>query len=133
LSIGAGLVTVLFVFAISVAGEEAITALPVVPRPVALLLTSAAVLLLGWLALPIEITPTPGIEPGFQTMFWRQRGLDALAQIVLLFAGSITLLGLLSEKYAPLESSAAREVAARRDQELEALEQQMMPQEQEPV
>src|SRR5512138_2609890 len=45
LSVGAGLVTVLFVFAINIAGEEAMSALPIVPRPLAWVLVSMFVVL----------------------------------------------------------------------------------------
>ena len=52
LSVGAGLVTVLFVFAISVAGDEGLGAQPLVGGPVALVLALVAVVLLASLVLP---------------------------------------------------------------------------------
>jgi hypothetical protein len=55
-------------------------------------------------------------------MLWQQRGLDVLVQIVLVFAGVMGLLGLLAEVEAPLGRSAAKEVVARREQDLLALE-----------
>ncbi len=53
LSVGAGLVTVLFVFAINIAGEEATRARSPIPRPLAWGLIILSVLLLGW------FTPAP--------------------------------------------------------------------------
>src|SRR3972149_372258 len=47
LSVGAGLVTVLFVFAINISGEESITARSLLPRPVSLGLVVMSVLLLA--------------------------------------------------------------------------------------
>src|SRR5574341_657018 len=52
LSVGAGLVTVLFVFAINVAGEETLPLASVVPRGLAWLLCLAPLALVGALVLP---------------------------------------------------------------------------------
>src|SRR5271169_5421058 len=57
LSVGAGLVTVIFVFAISVAGEESIGLTSIVPRPLAWTLMGAFLFLLGWLTLPGLLVP----------------------------------------------------------------------------
>ncbi len=126
LSVGAGLVTVLFVFAISVAGEEAVSRRPLLPRSLAWGLVLLAVLLLGWLLLPLETREAPEAEPAFTTVLWQQRGLDVLVQVVLIFAGVLGLLGLLAEAKAPLEPTLAEEVMARRDRELLALQQQAL-------
>jgi hypothetical protein len=56
-------------------------------------------------------------------MLWQQRGLDVLAQIVLIFAGVLGLLGLLAEARAPLDRSVAEAVMAQRDRDLLAVEQ----------
>lgn len=98
LSVGAGLVTVLFVFAINIAGEEAMSALPVVPRPLAWMLVSAFVLMFGWMTKDILWMHVPVFEPlYFKTVLWENRLLDVLLQIVLLFAGVLGVLGLLAE------------------------------------
>src|SRR5512135_612443 len=47
LSVGAGLVTVLFVFAISVAGDETIEVRSIIPRPMALIISFVSIVLLG--------------------------------------------------------------------------------------
>ena len=54
LSVGAGLVTVLFVFAISVEGDDALDATPVPPRLLSAGLAALFILLLGWFILPIS-------------------------------------------------------------------------------
>lgn len=98
LSVGAGLVTVLFVFAISIAGEDAMDVRAIVPRPVGLLLVIIAAVLLGWMTLPaLGITP-PLAESTFAQILWEERGLDMLVQIVLIFAGVVGMLGLLGEE-----------------------------------
>jgi uncharacterized MnhB-related membrane protein len=100
LSVGAGLVTVLFVFAINIAGEEAIGLRSILPRPLAWVLIGASVLLLGILILPaLNIAPVAENAPGdlFTATFWQDRQLDVLLQIVLIFAGVLGVLGLLSE------------------------------------
>lgn len=126
LSVGAGLVTVLFVFAISISGDEPIETRPVIPWP---LVTGMAILLvglLGWYLLPAsrqltEAGPVPG---SLSVILWQSRGLDILVQVVLIFSGVLGLLGLLAETKAPLEGSAVDEVIAERDRELQAMEGQ---------
>lgn len=96
LSVGAGLVTVLFVFAIAIAGEDAMAELPVVPRWLALATTLVSVGLLGWMVLPAGGGQPAGPETDFATMLWQERGLDALVQVGLIFAGVMGVLGLLA-------------------------------------
>jgi NADH:ubiquinone oxidoreductase subunit 6 (subunit J) len=126
LSVGAGLVTVLFVFAISIAGDDAIDKRPVVPWPFFTGIGLLFILLLGWFILPAPVNPlpAPGAEGGMNEVFWNQRGGDVLVQVVLIFSGVLGLLGLLAETKPPLEGSAAEEVSAERDRELQAMEGQ---------
>ncbi len=101
LSVGAGLVTVLFVFAIGIAGEEAMDARALVPKPVAGAIVTVSLLLLAWFDLPLfgiklPTVPPSGV-PSFATALWKVRGLDVLVQVVLIFAGVLGSLGLLSD------------------------------------
>jgi uncharacterized MnhB-related membrane protein len=98
LSVGAGLVTVLFVFAINIAGEDPAAVRSIIPRPLAWGLVAAAVLLLGWLTLPGFLAdPGGAAQPGFSAVLWRDRSLDLMLQIVLIFAGVLGVIGLLAE------------------------------------
>lgn len=97
LSVGAGLVTVMFVFSIAIAGEDAMDARTLFPPALAWLLIVGAVVLLGWSVLPIEQMEPNVSEPPFATMLWEERGLDVLVQIGLIFAGVLGILGLLTE------------------------------------
>ena len=99
LSVGAGLVTVLFVFAINIAGEEDLPLHFVIPRPLSWGLIVASLLLLGWLVLPRFTTVIPVLNTAmsFTQMLWEQRGLDVLVQIALIFTGVLGILSLLSE------------------------------------
>lgn len=100
LSVGAGLVTVLFVFAINIAGEEAMSALPIVPKPLAWVLVAVFVFAFGWLTLDILWMHVPVVEPMyFKTVLWENRLLDVLLQIVMMFAGVLGVLGLLAEPH----------------------------------
>jgi NADH:ubiquinone oxidoreductase subunit 6 (subunit J) len=94
LSVGAGLVAVLFVFAIAVAGEEGMRARPHVPRWLARGLVLAPTALL-WLLLWQGSAPAAPAAPAatFGQVFWGDRALDALVQLVLLFT---TVLGVLN-------------------------------------
>jgi uncharacterized MnhB-related membrane protein len=131
LSVGAGLVTVLFVYAIGVAGEEVVGSRPVVSRALTWVLVGATVLLLGWLMIPLVTAQGPPHEESFAVVLWQGRGLDVLVQVTLIFSGVLGLLGLLAEAKAPLDRPVAEEVAAQRDLELQALEAQVEIQERE--
>lgn len=98
LSVGAGLVTVLFVFAINIAGDEAIPVQPIIPRPLARLLVLFSVVLLGWLDWGILSTIVPVAEPMFfKRVLWENRLLDVMLQVALIFAGVLGVLGMLAE------------------------------------
>jgi len=126
LSVGAGLVTVLFVFVIGAAGEESTREHPLLPGWLSWGLVLVSVLLLGWFVLPAKPLPIQVSEPEISQVIWQQRGLDTLVQIILIFAGVLGLLGLLAEAKAPLSGAAADEVAARRRKELDVLERQAL-------
>ena len=102
LSVGAGLVTVLFVFAINIAGDEPLVTLPsLVPAPLAWIAALAAVGLGGWMALP-NLRPDAGLVQAdtFAKVLWEHRSLDVLLQVVLIIGGVLTVLGLLAESRA---------------------------------
>ncbi len=97
LSVGAGLVTVLLVLAMSIAGEDVITGQPIVPRWLAVALALLLVALVGWLTTPQSGPPTTATLATFSTTLWEQRSADVLLQIVLIFVGLLAVLGLLAE------------------------------------
>ena len=98
LSVGAGLVTVLFVFGITIAGEDAMAMGRLVPWALGGGLALAFVGLVAWFVLPLNEAGTAVAEPTFSTMLWENRGLDMLVQIGLIFAGVMGILGILAEK-----------------------------------
>lgn len=100
LSVGAGLVTVLFVFSIATAGEDAMKARALVPPLLAWILIGTAALLLGWSLLPVGEVEMATAERSFGVVMWQERSLDVLVQIGLIFAGVIGVLGLLAEEKA---------------------------------
>jgi NADH:ubiquinone oxidoreductase subunit 6 (subunit J) len=124
LSVGAGLVTVLFVFAIGIAGAEIKKQRPIVPKMLAWVLILVPVLLLAGFALPFASTVQPSHEPETMSVFWQQRGLDVVVQVVLIFCGVLGLLGVLAEEKAPLEQPMVEEIAAERERDLRNLERQ---------
>ena len=128
LSVGAGLVTVLFVFAISVAGDDALDAKPVPPPLLTVGLVVLFVLLFGWFVLPGSSASPASIvtNPPLSEVLWQERGMDLIVQVVLIFSGVLGLLGLLAEVKAPLDGSMAGEVGARRERDLNALESQIL-------
>lgn len=109
LSVGAGLVTVLFVFAFSIVGEHTIDPQTLVPRPLAWGLVLAVSFLLGWFILPVAGFPEAPSQQTFSEVLWQQRGLDVLAQVVLIFAGVLGLMGLLSDAKVPTAERARQQ------------------------
>jgi uncharacterized MnhB-related membrane protein len=100
LSVGAGLVTVLFVFAINIAGEEALPIQSIVPKPLAWAMTLASILLLIWMNLDlvgINVNISQALDFQFNQVVWDNRVLDVLLQMVLIFSGVLGVLGLLSD------------------------------------
>lgn len=126
LSVGAGLVTVLFVFAISVAGDERLPVRSLIPWPLALFLALLPVALLAGVVLPLSEVEETVAEPPLAEILWEARGLDMVVQIVIIFSGVLGLLGMLAEARAPLGQAVAAEVAARRERELLALQQKAL-------
>jgi len=127
LSVGAGLVTVLFVFAISVAGDEPVAAPSLLPWPVAVLLALGAAALVGWLALPLPVAEVVAADRPLAEVLWQERGLDMLGQVVIIFCGVLGMLGLLAEVRAPLGQAVAAEVVARRERDMHDLQQRALP------
>lgn len=98
LSVGAGLITVLLAFAVSMAEDESMPA-SIVPRPFAWLLITVACGLLLWLILP----QLPGVEAlaaaeaPFFIQVWENRLLDLMVQIAVIISGVMGVLSLLGE------------------------------------
>src|SRR5512133_1472991 len=99
LSVGAGLVTVLFVFAINIAGEGiAPPAKDLLPRPVSWVLIIASIGLLAWFSLSGSFPAAKTLDGTlFKVDFWENRAADVLLQIVIIFSGALGILGLLAE------------------------------------
>jgi NADH:ubiquinone oxidoreductase subunit 6 (subunit J) len=129
LSVGAGLVTVLFVFAISIAGEDIVELRSLVPNVLGGGLALLAAVLLAWLSVPAVTSQPPTVEASVSEMIWQTRGLDVLVQVVLIFSGVLGLLGLLAEEKAPLEYPLAEKFAAQREHELKELQEQTLEKE----
>ena len=98
LSVGAGLVTVLLVYALSVVGDDALDPASVIPKPLAFGAVGTVVILLGLMVFPaVQIN----VDQGTSTLadsLWQNRVLDVWIQIALIFSGVMGVLGLLSEQ-----------------------------------
>jgi uncharacterized MnhB-related membrane protein len=98
LSVGAGLVTVLLVYALSVVGDDAMDSASVIPKPLAFTLVGLTTVLLGWMAYPAIPSFIERESLTLAISLWQSRVLDVWIQIVLIFSGVMGVLGLLSEK-----------------------------------
>lgn len=103
LSVGAGLVTVVFVFAISIAGDDGLSEAELLPGALTLVIAALVVLVLGGLLLPADAFASRVSEVSFRVSFWEDRALDVVLQLVLIFTGVLCLLGLLTAYEVPDE------------------------------
>lgn len=111
LSVGSGLVTVLFVFAISIAGDDGLRAADALPRWLTLGAVGALLALLIGMALPVGEVDVRAGGFSIETTLWDQRALDVLVQIVLIFTGVLCLLGLLADTRPSAQAPALTEPA----------------------
>lgn len=95
LSVGAGLVTVLFAFALSLVGENLKETISLIPRPLVWALLIHIMVLLAWLIFPLAAKPAAAAGSSFSDILWQDRSLDVVAQIALIFVGVLGVLGLL--------------------------------------
>lgn len=105
LSVGAGLVTVLFVFSIGIAGDEPVETRSVIPRLVGIILACSAATLASILIFPVASALPATAEWSFADVLWGTRGLDVILQLVLIFSGVVGVLSLLTEGEAPAHPS----------------------------
>ena len=102
LSVGAGLVTIIFVFAINIAGEETAVAGVLVPRPLAWALMGLFLFLLIWLTVPRLVVPALSRDAlPFLRAVWEERSLDTILQVALIFSGVLGSIGLLADRREP--------------------------------
>jgi uncharacterized MnhB-related membrane protein len=98
LSVGAGLVTVLLVYAVSVVGDDAMDPPSVIPKPLAFGLVGVVACLLGGMVYPAIPAYFKVGSLSLAISLWQSRVLDVWIQIALIFSGVMGVLGLLSEK-----------------------------------
>ncbi len=98
LSVGAGLVTVLLVYALSVVGDDAMDPPSVIPKPLAFGLVAVIAGGLGWMVFPAVQAAVGSGSLSLAVVLWQNRVLDVWIQIVLIFSGVLGVLGLLSEQ-----------------------------------
>jgi uncharacterized MnhB-related membrane protein len=125
LSVGAGLVTVLLVYALSVVGEDVFDPTSIVPKPLAFLLVAGIGGVVVWMAYPVVTQPNANGAVLLADVLWKQRALDVWVQVALIFSGVMGVLGLLSEKSHQTETQlhatrADQELAIQIEQELHA-------------
>jgi uncharacterized MnhB-related membrane protein len=98
LSVGAGLVTVLLVYVLSVVGEDVFDPTSIIPKPLAFLLVACIGGLVVWMTYPVVAQPNVNGAVLLADVLWKQRALDVWVQVALIFSGVMGVLGLLSEK-----------------------------------
>jgi uncharacterized MnhB-related membrane protein len=97
LSVGAGLVTVLLVYALSVVGDDATDLQSIISKPLAFGLVALCAALVLLMAFPLADAFNNVGSVSLTVALWQQRVLDVWIQIALIFSGVLGVLGLLSE------------------------------------
>ncbi len=98
LSVGAGLVTVLLVYAVSVVGDDALDPASVISKPLAFVVVGLVTGILAWMVFPaVQRTVSTG-PVDLVNVLWEDRVLDVWIQVALIFSGVMGVLGLLSEQ-----------------------------------
>lgn len=98
LSVGAGLVTVLFVLAINITGDQEISTKALIPGPIAWVIILIPLVVLGFLTMSSFQVPMLAAQEGsFSAVLWQDRSPDMFLQLALIFTGVLGILGLLSE------------------------------------
>ncbi len=110
LSIGAGLVTVLFVFAIDLVGDAPRALRSIVPWWLAVGAAVVIGLAIAALMLPVQAV-APTTNPALASVMWGDRQLDMLLQLVWLVSGALTITGLLVERGSAMVREARKQAA----------------------
>jgi len=113
LSVGAGLVFILFVFAINLSPGEAPSDRSVVPVALAVTMTGCLLVLLGELVWPLLAGPAAAAVAGtaLSSVLWHDRQLDVLVQVALIFVGALTVAGLLAPEREASEAMSGQQQA----------------------
>lgn len=100
LSVGAGVVTILLVFAINIVGDQKDESKPLVPKFVAMFVILTALIMLGSMLIPIQQSDFLVITSNsiFAKSMWEDRILDTMLQIVLLFTSVLGVLSLMEDR-----------------------------------
>lgn len=106
LSVGAGVVTILLVFAINIVGDEQEEKKPLVPKAIAILVVFGIMILIGSTLIPVKglsISVSETVTQSLSEMMWQDRFLDTLLQIILMFTCVLGTLSLMEERNKPKE------------------------------
>lgn len=100
LSVGAGVVTILLVFAINIVGNEQDIKKPYIPQPLALFIVVSAVIMISSLLLPMDsaLNEFAYNSHSLSLALWEDRFLDTILQIILIFTCVLGVLSLMEKR-----------------------------------
>ncbi len=101
LSVGAGVVTILLVFAINIVGDQQEAKKPLVPKAIAILVVFGIMILISSTLIPIKdhsISVPKTVSLSLSEMMWQDRFLDTLLQIILIFTCVLGTLILMEDR-----------------------------------
>jgi NADH:ubiquinone oxidoreductase subunit 6 (subunit J) len=114
LSVGAGVVTILLVFAINIVGNEQEIKKPFIPQPLALFIIVSAVIMIAGLLLPTDNVLNQFGQSADQLSLalWEDRFLDTILQIILIFTCVLGVLSLMEKRDSHKETNDTSEEQA---------------------
>jgi NADH:ubiquinone oxidoreductase subunit 6 (subunit J) len=124
LSVGAGLVAVLFVLAVTTTHDESGTMHAPIPRWLSVALPVLCTGLVGWYLLPTVGLPTAPDPASFVQMFWQDRALDVFGQLTLLFVAALGAVVLMRRPAQAAETHREPPPPEARREELEAVREE---------
>ena len=100
LSVGAGVVTILLVFAINIVGNEQETKEPFIPQPLALFIIISAIIMIASLLMPADsiLNQFANDTNAISLALWEDRFLDTILQIILIFTCVLGVLSLMEKR-----------------------------------
>lgn len=101
LSVGAGVVTILLVFAINIVGNQDQVEKPFIPTFVALFIVVSAIVMISSLLLPMDhvLNQTADTTDTLSLALWEDRFVDTTLQIILIFTCVLGVLSLMEKRH----------------------------------
>lgn len=106
LSVGAGVVTILLVFAINIVGDIHQVQKPFIPAPLSIFIILSAIVMISGLLLPADnaLNQFAAQSDTLSISLWENRYLDTMLQMILIFTSVLGVLSLMEKRETRFEA-----------------------------